>query len=217
MTRPDPPISPDQERRLLDYLSGELSEQESRDFEMEILADDSLAERLYALQGIDDLIGSESRQVREAPSTAASRQRSSYGRRIVDWLRPPRVWVPAAAAIALLLTIILPTRLFRGEEPVERMRGPSDRPAPVYPTGELSVPPDRFVWTASAGAAGYQLIVLNDSAARVYETVTHDTTATIPDSVSRTIETATWIVVPRDRKGAELQGSAPATFRVRRR
>lgn len=215
MTRSGSSISAEQERRLLHYLSGEMDAGEVREFESEILADDALAERLYSLQGIDGLIGLGPHGATEGRPVLARPRRSSMGRRIGDWLRPPRIWIPAAAAVALIVAAFTSVGPFRSGEGGERMRSLSVRPAPIFPLGELPQPPERLVWSAALGAAGYRVLLLDESAVPVFEAVTSDTAAAIPDSISSRLHTGTWIVIPRDRKGAELQGSKPATFRVR--
>jgi anti-sigma factor RsiW len=214
MTASTPSVPPEKEQRLVAYLAGELGPEETSTLEKEILTDDALAELFYSLQGMDAILTPAGPA--EVPEPAASSPgRVPFSQRAFEWLRPPRIWVPAAAAVLIAVLLARPAGFFGDGDHTVRMRGSEVAPVALAPMGDLTSPPERFVWRGSPNAARYRFRLLDSSARLVHEAVTSDTTLVVPAAFLRGLATGTWIVVVQDRKGAETQVSQPATFRVK--
>lgn len=213
MTELRPPVPPEKVQRLLAYLAGDLRPEDSREIEKETLADDSLAELCYSLQGMDAILTAGATS--ETPQPASSPpERVPFAQRVLTWIRPPRVWVPAAAAVLVALLLVRPFGFLGDGDHSVRMRGTDTAPMTLSPVGDLTGAPDRFVWRSSPNAARYRFRLFDASARLVHESVTDDTTLVLPASLLRDLTAGTWMVVAQDRKGAENQVSPPATFRV---
>lgn len=212
---PKPNVPPEKEQRLLAYLAGEMGPEEARATEKEILNDDALAELFYSLQGMDTILTPDGpSEVRQ--SIGGWPGRIPFSRRVLEWLRPPRIWVPAAAALLITVLLVRPGGFLGNGDQAVRMRGLDIAPVALIPAGDLPGPPERFVWRGSPNAARYRFRLFDGSARLVHEAVTSDTSLAVPEVLLKDLRAGTWMVVAQDRKGAETQVSTPATFRVTR-
>jgi len=90
----------------------------------------------------------------EVPEPAASSPgRVPFSQRAFEWLRPPRIWVPAAAAVLIAVLLARPAGFFGDGDHTVRMRGSEVAPVALAPMGDLTSPPERFVWRGSPNAA----------------------------------------------------------------
>ncbi len=213
MTESRPPVPPERVRPLLAYLAGDLRPEESREIEKETLADDALAELCYSLQGMDAILTANAPSETPQPASRPP-ERVPLSQRVLMWLRPSRVWAPAAAGVLIALLLVRSLGFLGDDDRSLRMRGPDTAPVTLAPVGDVKGAPDRFVWRSSPNAAHYRFRLLDASARLVYESVTDDTTLVLPAALLRDLTAGTWMVVTQDRKGAETRVSPPAAFRV---
>jgi len=151
-------VNDDREDSLQQYLDGHLDPDQCRDFEQELLADESLMADAY-----DEIT------IREALSERARVRRKRR--------RPgTAVWVSLAAAASLAFFAVIQ---FRPEaDPV--YRGEADlAPTAVSPVGRVAEIPDRFVWTRDPGAASYRLEIFDQEGSRRLVATSPDTFYTL--------------------------------------
>ncbi|MEZ5063705.1 MAG: hypothetical protein R3B81_03170 [bacterium] len=188
--------------QVLEYLAGTLSEEERADFERRLLADDELADELYAEGALDDAF----RRAREVTGGAPSKVVPLATRRLSPWL----IALPLAAAIAL---VAIPMARRDSPAPAEStMRGSSGIQV-TEPVGDVTTL-GRFAWTGFPGAVSYE-IVIRDATGRDLWTG-HTTTTSIvppPDALPPSLVGGSWTVRAVDSHGFEIEKGL-ATFRV---
>ena len=201
------PLPPGVEERLARYRAGDLTPDDRAAFEREVLADDALAEALYAELSLDAV------SAREAPAVPA--------RPAITPLPPPRrprrlpvhVLLPIAAALAVVSAVML----WRRPAPVP---GDSVRGTAVLrvlePIGSQSSPPAVFRWTHGAGADSYRLDLYDTASGRPLATrVTRDTVLAFSEVVpAGTALVASWRVTALGPDGLDLNATAGASFEL---
>jgi hypothetical protein len=191
-------LTEEESERLARYLAGDMSSEERRRTEHEILNDLGLAEALYSDVSLRESIAA----VDDVTRARLRRERigSAAGAR---WLR---IALPAAAIV--VLAALLPRFFQNDEDALRRLRSPFPAPSPipaapptisaVFPTGTFDEPPPRFTWTSDPTATSYRLEIADDSGAILFTAETAETTLVFPvaELGSRTGTVLSWRVVP---------------------
>lgn len=126
-----------------------------------------------------------------------------------------KLFIPLAAAAAIILAIWLPDWRAGGEGSVDSpvvMRG--GRPEAVAPAGDVRSPLE-FRWSVSAGAARYAIEVNDAAGARVFYRETRDehlTEDAAMDAAVRPGVRYTWTVTTLDEAGEAIAQSLPRAF-----
>lgn len=107
-------------------------------------------------------------------------------RELIDSVPGSRRWVlPLAAAAAI--AVMLPILVNGGSDAVHRRQplAGESRPVLIEPDGAIAGPV-RFLWHAYAGAQDYRLTLLDESGSVIWQFLTRDTSALLPDTVRQT-------------------------------
>jgi hypothetical protein len=214
---PSAELGDDEVARIAAYLDGRLSASDARELEDRVVGSDRLAAALYAELTLRGVLGrpastaaQPARQRLSATLRAAGR--SARPRRQL-WMRP-RVLIPLAAALALL--IVLP-RLLSG--PAQRppvLRGADRAPVGLSAVGELAAPPTGFQWTSHPMADRYRFRLYDARDELLFETTTREPATTLaPGAVDWSgITRGHWVVTPLAGDGTELTPSQPQRFQL---
>jgi hypothetical protein len=198
------PLSPEQEERLARYRAGAMAPEARAAFEHEALADEALAEALYAEVELD--------AVRLATAPASPRT-------IV--LEPRRSWfvlraLPVAAALAAVAFAgWWLTRTPAGPAGPDVLRGGSSAPQLIEPVGDVTALPAELRWNAVAGADHYRVELFDATGRRLGTAVTPETTLAIERLVTGPFGAGEWRVVPIAASGREGEPLPRAAFRTR--
>lgn len=198
------------DRRIASYLSGELSGEEAARLEHEILEDDELAERLYSEINL--------RAATERPADDEAGGATPIDRTARRTGRPFRwrsLLLPVAAGLLVGLFGPQLKRMMTGGDG-DVYRGATAPAGAISPMGDLSAPPERFVWHAAPGAASYRFTLLDSEIRPVHQAVVRDTFLVLPPSEAPWERGPDWVwrVVPLDGMSAEMDAAPPATFHV---
>jgi hypothetical protein len=178
------------------YLAGKLEGDERIAFERDLLASDEAA-----LEAYDELA------VREALSQAR-RARSERHRPHTRGIFPARWAVPSAvAAVLVVMAVVWQTNqpegppVFRGVAPL----------SPVAPVGDLPAVPERFTWSADAGATRYRFELFDATSLPVASEVVADTFVVIGVDAPRR---GYWTVTSLDELDLATHTSRPVWYDV---
>lgn len=151
-------------------------------------------------------------------------------------VQPPRArswwrrWAPVpsyrwSAGLAAVLLIAASVALYNSRtrrqlapEPAGEGALRSQGVAVVSPLGDLDVPPAELSWQAVAGAASYQVQILEVDRHVLWETETRQSHIAIPDDIRTAMwpgKTLIWEVTARNSSGAPVAASGPRRFRVK--
>lgn len=198
-------LTPQDEERLARYRSGEMTSEEHRAFEAELLTSDLLMEALYQ----DVSLAESLRELRPGTFGAGPEQRSSFWRSLLGAFHGWRIWIPVAATAAVALLILRPPKepTVRGELGVTRA---------IAPIGTLKEPPARFVWSASPGAIRYRFVLYDAQFHVVSTQVVSDTSLAAAGLLPVDLERGAWQVTPIDSSDQPLAPTPPARFQITR-
>jgi len=182
------PLDEARAERLERYRAGRMLPEERAAFERDVLADDALAEALYAAGALESFV--------------RPRRRAA----------PPWRGLALAAAFAAVFAAAwwgagretpAPGPVRRGEDAAVRL---------LAPVGALAAPPERFAWTRDPSATGYRF-ELRDAAGRLVATrVTSDTVITAAEIGAEPPAAGDWSVVPLAADGSERPAPPAARF-----
>jgi hypothetical protein len=234
-------LSPEDARRLAEYVEGRLSPAERREVEREILARPEMAAALYADGGIQAMLEEEAGEAggRAGDGAAASPGSLPFPPRM-DPGAPAR-WLGIGLPIAaiLVLALLTPQLIRMGQRGAAGRGGPeseedfrfrsgtahtaldsegveaSSRPHGLSPSGEVPSPPTHFVWTRDPGARLYRLEVQDETGRLLFFRMTRDTSVAVPEKAIAwgEVRSASWRVVPLLSR-AERTPSGTVEFRI---
>jgi hypothetical protein len=236
------PLSPEDARRLAEYIEGRLSPAERKEVEREILARPEMAAALYADGGIQSIL-------EEEAGAAGGRADDDVAAPARGLPFPPRMdpgapgrWLGIGLPIAALLVLgLLTPQLIRmGQRGTAGRGGPeseedfrfrsgaahtttdsggdgevSTRPRGLSPSGEVPSPPTHFVWTRDPGARLYRLEVQDETGRLLFFRMTRDTSVAVPEKAVEwgEVRSASWRVVPLVSR-AERTPSGTVEFQI---
>ena len=155
---------------------------------------------------------------RRRSSTNATPERRPSWR---HWFGAP--WIRPVAVAATLVVAVGVGYVLQDREPsidVTPSSGDvyrSTRIEGAAPTGELPVPPSVFTWVPTAGAASYDVVVLEVDRTILWRTSTREARVEPPPSVTKRFvvgKTILWEVTARGPDGSMLAESGTQRFRV---
>ena len=192
----DPSI--ERETRLQRYIDRRLSDQESAEFEHEVLASDELSEELVDELSLRELIEARRRGTRNV------RRVRSMG---------PRRWLYSAVAVAAAVSLFMfwpgddstAPPVFRGDD--------AQAIVALEPLGSLSQAPGQFRWRSIQGAQSYRLEVFDGEARRVLIEAVADTSFHVPE-IQPMPSSGFWQITPLDDLGMPGSRSEPFRFVV---
>jgi hypothetical protein len=204
-------MSDDRDARLEAYLAGALDADARAAFEAEILADPELADALYAAESLNAALR-ESLAAEAGPAAVVRPPTATWRRRL--WLAA----LPVAAVLAFMLLVPRATDP-EGPVPAPVLRGDEAASVGLEPAGELTAAPERFLWTATAGAARYRLELYDGAGRPLLVRVLADTVLALGAAPADLVTFAPgdepyWRVIPIDAAGRELASSPPLRFRL---
>jgi hypothetical protein len=163
-------LTPEQEERLADYLSGGMPATERLRFEQEALADDGLSAALYREVSLDASIA--------AASASAEALAPTSPRDPLRWFRL-RWAIPAAAVAVVLAGFFLirdPGRIPPAGEPQPpTFRGEASLLEPVAPVGTVGTTPSLFHWRRVPGAVLYRFDLFDETMQRIHQAAVAET------------------------------------------
>ena len=184
------------------YLCNEMSLEEQRAFEQEILESPLLAKRVYEETSLDATFEDAARAHRSRRTAAVERGR--------------RAWFPLLLAAAALVVVFV----IRGGGPdpgemAPRLRSEDTGFRAISPRGDVAEESVHFAWTPDSLAVAYRIEVLDETGRLVFEAESADTTLTVPvASLGGSFRSGSWRVVPRDDLDLERPASPAVAFRI---
>lgn len=185
------PLDEARAERLERYRAGRMRPEEREAFEHDVLADDALAEALYAAEALESL---------------ARRRRRA--------LVPARGLALAAAFAAVFAAAWWWGAGRETPAPGPVRRGEDAAVRPLAPVGALAAPPERFAWTRDPAAAGYRFELRDAGGRPVATRVTSDTVITAADLGAALPAAGDWSVVPLAADGSERPAPPAVRFSV---
>jgi hypothetical protein len=176
-------LTPAQEERLADYLSGSLTPEARGRFEREILEDDALSAALYSEVNLETSLRASQGPAAGAPTAtgaATARRRSWFGgagRGItLRWA------LPVAGAAVVLIGFLLARGPLGGPESANPgdavdpiFRGAEGKLRLVAPIGSTPASPERFIWTREEGAVLYRFELFDEEMRPLFQVATPET------------------------------------------
>lgn len=195
-------MSPSEDAKAQRYLHGEMSAEEQRAFEGEILENPRLANLIYEEANLDAAF-EDAKQARDTRRTEAI-------------TRGRKAWLPLLLAAAAVVAVVM--LWDDGPSPEEApplLRGNDTQFEAVSPRGDVTEPSIRFEWTADERAVSYRLEVMDETGRLVFEAESADTQLTVPvASLGDAFRRGSWRVVPRDDLDLERPATTAVDFRI---
>lgn len=185
------PLDEARAERLERYRAGRMRREEREAFERDALADDALAEALYAAEALE-WFGRPRRRA-TLPWRGLALAAAFVGVFAAAWWWGAGRETPAPGPVR------------RGEDAAAR---------PLAPAGALAAPPESFAWTRDPSATGYRF-ELRDADGRLVATrVTADTVIAAADLGGALPARGDWSVVPLAADGSERPAAPAVRFSV---
>jgi hypothetical protein len=206
------------DERLDRYLAGELTEEERRLFEEEMLRSSQLSADAYDELAVQDAVAEAvrlraARQSGQGAGSSGRRGQTPSARaRRARW-RIPRWAIPSAAAAVLLVAATAVLRMGDSDGPLTFRGGDAGLRA-LEPVGEQSGPLQRFVWSREPASLRYRFELFDADSRMVLSRIVADTFITTAD-LGNVPTYGFWQITPLDDMNMAGPGSGPVWYHVR--